>query len=260
MIVAPTIANGVVYAPSYDAILYVLNATDGSKIWSRMIDKGFSKITVINEVVYAPSGDGNIYALNAQTGATLWSSRTIPPEFSWVNSTFHSNLLYADDVLYFGRVSDQHIHITSPGKADFCQMSFRSSVLALDIYTGHKIWNYTIDSHQLMYPVSLDDGIIYVEFGGNILGLDFRNGALVWNFTRENLWSNSHPAVANGVLYAGLSDGQLYAIEPPSAELDYPPSVPLEFIVVTIFSIIGVISGLLLYFKKHRKVALDKKG
>ena len=260
MIVAPTIANGVVYVPSYDGILYVLNATDGNKIWSLMIDKGFSKIAVINGVVYAPSGDGNIYALNAQTGATLWSSRTIPPEFSWVNSTFHSNLLYANDVLYFGSVSDQHIHIRSPGKADFCQMSFRSLVLALDINTGHKIWNYTLDNHQLMYPVSVDDGIIYTEFGRTILGLDFRNGALVWNFTREDLWSNSHTAVAYGVLYAGFSDGQLYAIKPPSAELDSLPSVPLEVIVVIILSIIGIILGLLFYFNKHQKAALDKKS
>ena len=181
-------------------------------------------------------------------------------EFSWVNSTFHSNLYMLMMFYILVRVSDQHIHITSPGKADFCQMSFRSSVLALDIYTGHKIWNYTLDNHQLMYPVSVDDGIIYTEFGRAILGLDFRNGALVWNFTREDLWSNSHTAVAYGVLYAGFSDGQLYAIKPPSAELYSLPSVPLEVIVVIILSIIGIILGLLFYFNKHQKAALDKKS
>ena len=140
VIFSPAVANGILYAASYDNTLYALSTRDGSKVWSYKTENGFSGASVVNGVVYASSGDRNIYALNAVSGAKLWSRDTTPPEFAWVNYTSHSTPFYYNGAIYFTSSSEQHIHRSEANAPDNCKMWDKTSVFALNAGNGDKLW------------------------------------------------------------------------------------------------------------------------
>jgi hypothetical protein len=69
----------------------------------------------------------------------------------------------------------------------------------------------------LEYPVAVYNGIAFTQEGHSIVGFNTQNGALIWNFTNADLWPVSEQVFADGFLYAGFSDGQLYAIRAPTS-------------------------------------------
>jgi outer membrane protein assembly factor BamB len=76
------VANGVVYADSYNGTLYALNAATGAKEWS--YTTGYtdgSSPALANGVLYIGSHTG-VYALNPATGAEEWSYTTGDSDFS----------------------------------------------------------------------------------------------------------------------------------------------------------------------------------
>ena len=216
VIFTPTVANDILYAASNDNTLYALNTQDGSEVWSYKTENGFSGASVVNGVVYASSGDGNVYALNAVSGAKLWSRDTTPPEFTWVNYTSHSTPFYYNAAIYFSSTSDQHIHNSEVSGPDNCKMSDKTSVFALEAASGSKLWNYTVNTGALGYPVTVSNGIVYTQYGGSIVGFNAKNGSLIWNYTDTDLYPISQPTVADGVLYIGFSDGQVNALRAPT--------------------------------------------
>jgi outer membrane protein assembly factor BamB len=219
VVFSPTVANGILYAASYDNTLYALNSLDGSKVWSYKTENGFSSAIVVNGVVYASSGDNNIYALNAVSGAKLWSRDTTPPEFAWVNYTSHSTPFYYNEAIYFTSSSEQHIHNSEANGPNNCKMWDKTSVFALDADSGRKLWNYTVNTGELGYPVTVKNGIVYTQYGGSIVGFNAQNGALIWNYTNAGIYPVSQPVVTDGVLYIGFSDGQVYALRTPTVDI-----------------------------------------
>jgi outer membrane protein assembly factor BamB len=216
----PVVANGVLYVAANDASFYAINTEDGSKLWSYETNDARisydSTGNVVNGVLYLPSND-DIYALNAKTGAKIWGHNTTPPEFKWVNFTAYSTPAYYDGTLYFTSFSEQHIHNSDSTGPDFCQMSDKTSVYALEAGNGNKIWNYTVNNCALENPVEVYNGIVFTQEGNSIVGFNAGNGALTWNFTNPDLQPSSQPIIVNGTIYVGYSDGQLYALRAPSA-------------------------------------------
>ena len=77
VVVAPTVADGVVYAGSDDKHVYALDAVTGELLWSfETADVIRSTPTVNGGVVYVGSNDNHVYALDASTGELLWSYDT----------------------------------------------------------------------------------------------------------------------------------------------------------------------------------------
>ena len=57
-------------------VIAALDAATGRPLWTRKLPSApFGCATVANDVVFAPTYDGRIYALAADTGAILWSDR-----------------------------------------------------------------------------------------------------------------------------------------------------------------------------------------
>lgn len=253
---APTIAKGVLYEPS-DEGLYALNTENGSKLWSHETNGGFSSATVANDVVYAASGDGNIYAFNAATGDELWRHDTTAPEFiAWVNSTGHTTPVYYEGVLYFTCLSFRHIHITGVnGAQDICQTWTSSSVYALNTASGRKVWNYTDNTGALGSPVTVANGIVYTEVGNRILGFNSQNGSLIWNYTNAQLSPNSKPIIDDDVIYAGFSDGQLYALRAPESPITtlLIDNLGIAIIIaITVVSAIALTALVRIFRRKHQ--------
>jgi outer membrane protein assembly factor BamB len=63
------VANGVLYAGSYDFNLYALNAMTGAELWSFPTgNQVFTSPVVANGMVYFGSGLDNIYAFSLPAG------------------------------------------------------------------------------------------------------------------------------------------------------------------------------------------------
>ncbi len=213
---APTVADGVLCVSSYDNTLYALNTLDGSKIWSIKSDNGFSGCRAVNDVVYADSGDGKMNAYTAATGIKLWSQNTSPPEFSWVNKSSCSTPTYYSGALYFTGRSEESLEQAKVGIRGVSFYYDKTYVYALNVGNHNKMWNITGNSFQLGNPVEVSQGVVYTEDNQRIVGFNSQNGALIWNYSNADLWPSSQPAVADGSVYVGFSDGQLYAIRAPA--------------------------------------------
>jgi len=190
---SPAVANGVVYIGGFAdpfGVIYAINAATGEELWSHKVGYSCYVATpaVANGVVYVGCGDGDVVALNASTGTLLWS-QTDP---------VLAPLSVANGVVY---VSER-----------------TGSVNALNASTGDQLWNYYIGPSG---PLARDDtsapvianGIVYTAsaFTSLVYALNATTGKLLWTYDTGNSGLTS-PAVANGLVYIGLGDGNVYAL------------------------------------------------
>jgi outer membrane protein assembly factor BamB len=120
---SPAVAQGIVYASSYNGAFYALNASKGEEVWVYPAG-GYSSPAVANGIVYFGSYK-NVYALNASTGSEIWNYTTM--------YLVDSSPIVAKEAVYVG--SDD------------------GNLYALNAYSGSKLWNYSIqpylDEHGL---------------------------------------------------------------------------------------------------------------
>ncbi len=173
-------------------------------------------------------------AINAQSmfrGDAMHSGRyagPAPRQFHRVKWKFPtgdrvmSSPVFKDNVIYFG--GDD------------------GNVYAVDAQTGRQIWKRTTNGPVPATP-AIADGTLYTgSYDGKLYALNAQTGALKWKFTTEGErrfeakgihgWQPknqtiadpfdvflSSPVVANGVVYFGSGDGNLYALDSQSGDL-----------------------------------------
>jgi outer membrane protein assembly factor BamB/PKD repeat protein len=203
---APAVADGIVYFGCTDRKIYAVNAVDGSLRWQVATNStwdsgiGTSSPAVSGGTVYIVSFDKNLYAINADTGAVRW---TFP--FQPLGSEPGSSPAVADGIVYFG---------------DMNRVFY-----AVNATDGAERWRYTgpggISSSPPPVPV-VSDGVLYVPGPGphNLTAFYAVNGTVKFQLSRGYLtnWELVSPAVANGVIYTGGADLNLYAIDAASGE------------------------------------------
>ncbi len=130
----------------------------------------------------------DVYAFNAKNGAEIWNyrdsscQRVTPPAVT-------------NGLLYFA--TDRY-------------------VCALKASDGSLVWNYSSGTF-VSYPAVFQDRL-FIGSGkgseGTLLALNANNGHSLWNYTNvANSRSFSSPAVANGVVYVGSYDENMYALD-----------------------------------------------
>ena len=231
---SPAYADSTVYVGSWDSYLYALQASTGDLRWKFKtgIDTviynqvGFqSSPAIAGGTVYTGCRDAHVYAIDAQTGQMKWKYYN---NGSWVISTpaVHS------DTLYF-TTSDTH------------------KLIALKASNGKEIYTGNCKTYAFSSP-ALATGMVYVgNFGGSLMAFAAKSGLPVWEFRtpaaaantdsilnatgefnflkifRENTYKGmqdavntiyslgsvvSSPAVFNGTVYFGSTDGYVYAL------------------------------------------------
>jgi eukaryotic-like serine/threonine-protein kinase len=201
---APTVANGIVYFGSSDQMIYAVNVTDGSLRWkvhtNSTWDSGIGKSApaVYGGTVYIVSFDKNLYAINADTGAVRWKYAYIP-----VGGETGCSPVVANGVVYFGDIN--------------------YAFYAVNAADGTEKWRYKgTGSHSSSPPPVpvVSGGILYVAGPGphNLTALDARTGVFRSLISRGYLtnWELLSPAVADGIIYSGGADLNLYAINATS--------------------------------------------
>lgn len=199
VLASPTVDGVVVYIGSSDSNIYALDAKTGNKLWSYDAGQPNETVTpttavVTGGVVYASSSDGTshsyLFALDAKTGAELWRAQ--------VNDQLFTNPQVDNGVIYIA--SSALDQAGGPPVTD-------SYVYAFDTRDGSQLWRSKKISDVILAAPTVASGVIY--FGSrndNVYALNAGNGTEIWHHNTGGAVFAS-PQVADGVVYAGMSDG-----------------------------------------------------
>jgi outer membrane protein assembly factor BamB len=231
---SPAIADGVVYIGSWDGVLYALEAASGAVVWKLQTGRdenihnqvGFQgSASVSDGTVYVGCRDAHLYAVDARTGKIRWSYGT---KGSWVSGS----PAVAGGHVYFG-TSDTHTFFDLDartgavnGSVPLTYFLFASPALAgglayvgswdgkltaIDLATRMPSWVWQTDaSRRHLAEFQAKDGSVEFSPDGEELWYDELMYDAVRSWKLGGLLSS--PVVANGVLYIGSTDGNLYAL------------------------------------------------
>jgi outer membrane protein assembly factor BamB len=189
---SPAVVGGVVYVGSDAGKVYAFDAQTGARRWATTTgDIVRSSPAVVGDVVYVGSDDGNLYALDAATGTPRWTAT--------IGSRVVSSPAVVNGTVYVG--ADDGV------------------VRAYDATSGALRWSASTIGFVLSSPAVVG-GVVYVgagSYGSGTGQLDAFDAAGVTNCSPLHpslcgpLWStatdgriDSSPAVANGIVYAGM--------------------------------------------------------
>jgi len=145
-------ADGVVYIPGKDRILYALDMLTGAPIWSFAVRDDSPKVSgstkstpaLVGNTVYFGYGAG-VYAVNATTGAKIWKSTDVGPATQIVISSVAVAGPGGDRVVFGADVA--------------------GGIFALDAQTGARIWSYDTGG-VLGSPALADDRLLVPGMNG----------------------------------------------------------------------------------------------
>ncbi len=232
---SPAFADGVVYVGSWDSWFYAIDATTGKERWRFHGGEdalahnqiGFqSSPAVVDGVVYTGCRDANLYALDAKTGAEKWK---VYHNGSWVISS----PAVADGKIYYATSDSALYNVVdaTTGKAQIQEQGnswmFSSPAVAGDVVligvsngsleardraSGKLLWEFQTEAAKqnlgwvLTAQHKSNDSLVF-----RVRWQDETTAALERVFAVGSIFSS--PVVANGVVYFGSTDGNLYAIE-----------------------------------------------
>jgi outer membrane protein assembly factor BamB len=147
---------------------------------------------VADGAVYFGGGDGVLYAVGLEDGAELWRYAT--------RGRIRSSPAVADGVVYVG--------------------SMDGTMHAVDTRTGERVWQYETEGAGLSSaafgfdrqsvqssPAVVGGRVVFGARDGFMYALNATDGSLLWRFDHQVSWCITSPAIADGVVYAGSSDG-----------------------------------------------------
>jgi outer membrane protein assembly factor BamB len=176
-----TYEDGVLFAPSKgNNMLYALNASDGSIIWSTQVRQCDGSPYVETAVIYVgecfePGGTHvttpKAMALNRSTGQVVWSFAE-PNDAEWVGSPV---------------VSGQFIYYTTLG----------TGIYALNRTNGNPIWQQNIG--KVVCSVAYDNGTVFVSANDppGQYAFNATTGEAIWRQNYGSSWDSS-PVIYKG--------------------------------------------------------------
>ena len=200
--------------PARDGVYHVEGPPEAAaQAWTfKTVADAYSSPAVANGVVYFGGidedfgtgahgevgvKDVHLYAVDARTGQERW-------RFATEGSVFSSPAV-ADDIVYFG--------------------SADTGFYAVDAASGSQIWRFGAKGPIASSPVVADDAVYFTDRDGYLYALDAETGQEIWRFrvserefTAEG-WDSwdagtwSSPAVVDGTVFTGSSDGHVYAVD-----------------------------------------------
>ena len=214
---SPTVAGGVVYVGSADGTLSAFDAAgvtgcSGSvpnrtctPLWTGTTgDTIYSSATVAGGVVYVGSQDGKLYAFAVGCASGGGSCSPV-----WTGTTDYiaSTPAVANGVVYVGS-ADGNLYAFAVG----CAAGGATCTPLWTGATGDAIDSSPAVANGVVYVGSLDASLYAFDAAG-VTGCTGspKTCAPLWTGATGDHIMFSSPAVANGVVYIGSADGNLYA-------------------------------------------------
>ena len=232
---SPAIAGGRLFVGSWDSYFYALDAVTGKEKWRFKTGEDpvihnqvgiQSSAAVVDGVVYFGCRDSNFYALDAATGEKKWA-------FSNHGSWVISSPAVQDGKVYFA-TSDSGL------------------LYSMDARTGSPIFSLKFQGWPMFSSPAIAGSVLYIgSHMGKLIAIDLAGQKTSWIFETEAaklngaVWTKpdgtpnyeaafasdfyddivtgvskmmaigtilSSPVVADGVIYFGSADGNLYAL------------------------------------------------
>jgi outer membrane protein assembly factor BamB len=183
----PTVANGQIYLSANDGRCYALRAADGKVQWSTPI----ATAVYVNDIgapvyanggVYAPSHDQRLYLLDAATGA--------------VRQTYTAAQILTESPV----VTDTVVYLPV------------DTLVALDATTLALRWRGK-NTGSCGTPALAGDRLLVTNNIGNVFALAAADGRSLWRYTATTDLLSPLPAVGDGAVYFGDTDGDLVAVD-----------------------------------------------
>ncbi len=179
-------ADGVLYAVQETGSLFAVRIATGTTVWDRSVPSNgfFTSIVIGDGAIYITDDNGMLYSLNAANGNSNWS--------------------------YPAGGSRISIPVTAGGMVYVTDDT--GTLHAITAAGGKRVWTHqTISSGEIGPAVS--GGKLYASTGQALQALDAKTGNAEWSYTPPNIGSFvSTPAVANGLVFVGSTNDNLYAI------------------------------------------------
>ncbi len=202
--VSPTVADGVVYAGSYESRVYALNAETGGLLWTFEVPGGWYSPSLIvgsSVVVVGADSQDTLYVLDGSTGERLWSAE-------WRGGGSVDTPAVSGSTLY----------LRSGSGEDF-------TVSAIDV-SGSKKWSSTPRSttKPLFFPLTAVGDKVYVSDDQRIHALSAATGEKVWT---AELGTQAPPTIHEGRVYFVANHTTAQALDEPTGELiwSYKPVI-----------------------------------
>ena len=232
---SPAYDSGTLYAGSWDSYLYAVDAATGHEKWRfkggddplTHNQVGFQSSPVVSGgLVYSGCRDSNVYAIDAATGKEKWRFNN---EMSWVITTpavakgkvlfatSDSSLFHMIDAATGKSAVRQQLKayvFSSPSVAgDVAYLGvLNGSLEARDLNTGELLWEFQTEASRANknWVLTADR-----KFNGPmIFTTSWREAATSGLDLQSTVGSFfSSPLIANGVVYVGSTDGNLYALQ-----------------------------------------------
>jgi outer membrane protein assembly factor BamB len=217
---SPAVVDGVVYFGGYCDV-HALNARTGKVIWIlRPSDQGsIFAVTVADRAVYFNTSFGNVYKLDTKKGSQLWSYNTglysmlsAPAVVNGIVYAASGDLVALDSktgkLIWSYPIGNQQGSDVWDGPSVYNGVVYvgglNGTIYALGANNGSLMWTNEV---TLEGNISVGDGIVYLPSAdGNLYALDAYSGNELWKYAFPNLYP-AEPAVANGVAYVGMSNG-----------------------------------------------------
>lgn len=231
---SPAVADGLVFVGSWDRNLYAIDAASGRERWRYTTGNDTviynqigiaSSPAVMNGRVFVGGRDGHFHAVDARTGKLAW---THDNHGGW---TIASPAVL-DGMVYFATsdgmrfkaldAATGEVKLDLPNKA----VSFSSPAIAsgVALYGSSDGWLNAVDLktgtviHRFQTDGSKENGARYTDAEGRMQTRTMYpdrtlDGMMIGMRTMMTLGSVlSSPVVADGVVYFGSTDGNLYAV------------------------------------------------
>jgi outer membrane protein assembly factor BamB len=233
---SPAVYGDKVYVGSLDGYMYAIDTDNGNIIWKAKANGPIeSSPAVADGAVYFTAEEpttGALYSVNANTGAVIWKQE-LPYQISFVGGTemlgspsvaagmvfassnwgayYGINAITGDIVWSFIDSTAIEFIVSSPiyvnGKLYIID---KFNIACLNAMTGQTIWS-TYTGEELYVSPSYSDGKIYmVTSQRSIFIFDATNNGAKINIATTSSSSWSSPTIANGRLYIGCNDWEVY--------------------------------------------------
>ena len=204
---SPVVANDLVYVGDWTDILYALDSQTGMEKWRFQGCGDQPTPTVVDGVVYVGGRSTYLYALDALNGQKKWS-------FKMGNSWVESSATLVDNLIYIGSSDAYRLYV-------------------LDKNTGQELWEFSTTGAYPWSTPAVRDNMVYLgsakktsstsphtcTWSGCLRAIDARTQTEIWQIAPGETIDTSglggvvsSPVLAEGVVYFGGMDGNLYAV------------------------------------------------
>lgn len=240
----PVVADGMALVNGGDGALYAVNIGTGDVRWRAPVGDGLVAGTpaVAGGMVYVATGSHGIAALQLATGEPLWAVNTrapvrAPPVVagSLLLVAAGSNALLCldrqtgaqywefkseDTFADFWPTQGQPAVTTTGGGMALVALGASTEFNALDLRSGHKLWEHSMDARMVGAPVySARLGLVFVAtWTGSLSAIDARTGIQRWRVAVPGAGTvgaglGAGPALAGDELYLGDYQGHVMALD-----------------------------------------------